>query len=338
MSEYDSPWKEGISVYFREFLRFFYPSIEADIEWERGFEFLDTELQKIKRESETGRKEADRLVKVWRRSGDEQWVLIHVEVQSQSQTEFSERMYIYHNRIFDRYRQSVVSLAILGDEQKSWRPNRYSRELWGCRAVLEWTVVKLIDYTMEELNASRSPLAPIVQAHRTAQIAGKDVRLGYEKKLSLIKSLYSRGYGREDIVQLFRLIDWFISLPLNEEERLWQEILSLEEERKMPYITSVERIGIRKGLEQGLEQGQITKGQEYIIRILEVRFENIPPQLRTLIGLIKEQEVLGTLLVQAVTLQSVEAFLEVASQYVTPDELELARKEQSSDESTDEPS
>ncbi|MCP2730982.1 hypothetical protein [Limnofasciculus baicalensis] len=206
MSEYDSPWKEGISVYFREFLRFFYPSIEADIEWERGFEFLDTELQKIKRESETGRKEADRLVKVWRRSGDEQWVLIHVEVQSQSQTEFSERMYIYHNRIFDRYRQSVVSLAILGDEQKSWRSNRYSRELWGCRAVLEWTVVKLLDYTIEELNASRSPLAPIVQAHRTAQIAGKNVGVGYEKKLSLIKSLYSRGYGREDIVQLFRSI------------------------------------------------------------------------------------------------------------------------------------
>ncbi|MCP2730983.1 hypothetical protein [Limnofasciculus baicalensis] len=106
----------------------------------------------------------------------------------------------------------------------------------------------------------------------------------------------------------------------------------------MPYITSVERIGIRKGLEQGLEQGQITKGQEDIIRILEVRLKNIPPQLRTLIGFIKDQEVLGTLLVQVVTLQSVEAFLEVASQYVTPDELELARKEQSSDESTDEPS
>ena len=106
----------------------------------------------------------------------------------------------------------------------------------------------------------------------------------------------------------------------------------------MPYITSVERLGIRKGLEQGLERGQIIKGQEYIIRILEVRFENIPLSLKTLIGLIKNQEVLGTLLVQAVTLQSVEAFIEVASQYVTPDELELARKEQSSDESTDEPS
>ena len=247
-------------------------------------------------------------------------------------------MYIYHSRIFDRYRRSVVSLGILGDEQKGWRPSRYERELWGCRAILEFPVVKLLDYSMEDLSASRSPLAPIVQAHLSAQIAGKDVRVGYEKKLSLIKSLYERGYGREDIVQLFRLIDWFIGLPSNEEERLWQEIQTLEEEQNMPYITSVERLGIRKGLEQALERKQIIKGQEYIIRILEVRFENIPLSLKTLIGLIKNQEVLGTLLVQAVTLQSVEAFIEVASQYVTPDELELARKEQSSDESTDEPS
>jgi hypothetical protein len=320
MSEYDSPWKEKISVYFREFLHFFYPWIEEDIEWERGIEFLDTELQQIKRETETGRREADRLVKVWRRGGEEQWVLVHVEVQSQSQSEFSERMYIYHSRIFDRYRRSVVSLGILGDEQKNWKPSRYERELWRCRAVLEFPVVKLLDYNMEELAQSRSPLAPIVQAHLSAQIAGKDVRVGYEKKLSLIKSLYSRGYGREDIVQLFRIIDWFIGLPSQEEEELWQEILSLEEDGNMPYITSVERIGIRKGLEQGLEQGVVQGRQSDIIRILEFRLENIPPRLREIIGKIKNEEALGNLLIQAVTIQSLSGFQSVVSQYITDEE------------------
>ena len=225
-------------------------------------------------------------------------------------------MYIYHSRIFDRYRRSVVSLGILGDEQKGWRPSRYERELWGCRAILEFPVVKLLDYSMEDLSASRSPLAPIVQAHLSAQIAGKDVRVGYEKKLSLIKSLYERGYGREDIVQLFRLIDWFIGLPSNEEERLWQEIQTLEEEQNMPYITSVERMGMRKGLEQGLEEGR----QGDIIRILEFRLENIPPELRELIGKIKNEDVLGNLLIQAITIQSVSAFQSVVSQYITEPE------------------
>jgi hypothetical protein len=324
MSEYDSPWKESISLYFREFLSFFYPRIEEDINWERGFEFLDTELQQIKRETETGRRDADKLVKVWRRSGEEEWVLVHVEVQSQRQSEFSERMYLYHSRIFDRYRRSVVSLGILGDEQPGWRPNRYERELWGCRAILEFPVVKLLDYSMDELAQSQNPLAAIVQAHLSAQVAGKDVGVGYESKLSLIKSLYERGYEREDIVQLFRLIDWFIALPKREEDRLWQEIQTLEEERKMPYITSVERIGIRKGQ------------QRSILRILEVRFENIPQKLREAIGKIDNIEVLETLLVQAVTTQSLEAFETVAHQLVTEAGLELKNTEQSSSEEANE--
>lgn len=320
MSEYDSPWKESISLYFRDFLSFFYPRIEEDIDWERGFEFLDTELQQIKRETETGRRDADKLVKVWRRSGEEQWVLVHVEVQSQRQSEFSERMYLYHSRIFDRYRRSVVSLGILGDEQPGWRPSRYERELWGCRAILEFPVVKLLDYSMDELASSQNPLAAIVQAHLSAQVARKDVGVGYESKLSLIKSLYERGYGREDIVQLFRLIDWFIALPKTEEDRLWQEIQTLEEERKMPYITSVERIGIRKG-----QQGSI-------LRILEVRFENIPQKLREEIGKIDNIEVLEALLIQAVTTQSLEAFGTMAHQLVTEAGLELENTEQSSGE------
>ncbi|EDX72922.1 hypothetical protein MC7420_3368 [Coleofasciculus chthonoplastes PCC 7420] len=332
MSEYDSPWKESISLYFREFLSFFYPRIEEDIDWERGFEFLDTELQQIKRETETGRRDADKLVKVWRRSGEEEWVLVHVEVQSQRQSEFSERMYLYHSRIFDRYRRSVVSLGILGDEQPGWRPNRYERELWGCRAILEFPMVKLLDYSMDELARSQNPLAAIVQAHLSAQVAGKDVGVGYESKLSLIKSLYERGYGREDIVQLFRLIDWFIALPKREEERLWQEIQTLEEERKMPYITSIERIGIRKGLEQGLQQAR----QEDIVRILELRFEEIPQKLRGLIGKIEALEVLNTLLVQAVTTQSLEAFESVANQYVTEEGSGLENTDLSSGEEANE--
>ena len=80
MREYDSPWKETIAFYFRDFLLFFFPSIAEDIEWEFGFEFLDTELQKIKRETETGRKAADKLVKVWRKTGEEQWVFLHIEI------------------------------------------------------------------------------------------------------------------------------------------------------------------------------------------------------------------------------------------------------------------
>ena len=60
-ADYDSPWKEAISFYFQPFLAFFFPKVQDAIDWERGYEFLDQEFQKIVREAETGRKTSDRL-------------------------------------------------------------------------------------------------------------------------------------------------------------------------------------------------------------------------------------------------------------------------------------
>ena len=71
----------------------------------------------------------------------------------------------------------------------------------------------------------------------------------------MVRRLYERGYGREDVINLFRFIDWIMRLPEDKEEDFWQEIRQHEEEKNMPYVTSVEKIGIRKGIEQGIQQG-----------------------------------------------------------------------------------
>jgi hypothetical protein len=93
--EYDSPWKEAIERYFEAFIAFFFPAAHAGIDWSRGYEFLDTELQQVVRDAELGRRLADKLVRVWRRDGEEAWVLIHVEVQGQPDEAFPQRMYVY---------------------------------------------------------------------------------------------------------------------------------------------------------------------------------------------------------------------------------------------------
>jgi len=110
---------------------------------------------------------ADKLFKVWRLDGEEAWVLIHVEVQNQAEEQFGERMYVYHYRIFDRFRRPVVSLAVLGDEQRGWRPAHFGYSLWGCSMRLEFPVVKLLDYAdrVAELEAERNPFAAVVLAH-----------------------------------------------------------------------------------------------------------------------------------------------------------------------------
>jgi hypothetical protein len=70
-------------------------------------------------------------------------------------------------------------------------------------------------------------------------------------KLAITRQLYEQ----EDVINLFGFIDWVMSLPEELDQQFWQEVRNLEEERRMPYLTSVEKIGINKGFRRGLLEG-----------------------------------------------------------------------------------
>ena len=127
-NDYDGPWKEILEAYFEECMIFFFPDVHAEIDWRKGYEFLDKELQQISREAETGRRIADKLVKVWSNQGEQIWILIHIEVQNQPETGFEQRMYIYNARLQDLFGRPVASFAILSDASSNWRPHTYGLE------------------------------------------------------------------------------------------------------------------------------------------------------------------------------------------------------------------
>ncbi len=254
--DYDSPWKDIIEDYFEDFVRFFFPNIHAEIDWSRGYEFLDQQLSQVVRDAELGKRLADKLVKVWRLTGQEAWVLLHVEVQNQEEGEFGNRVFTYFYRLKDRYSVPIVSMVILGDERSSWRPNTYAQSLWGCSVSFEFPIVKLSDYASRwtELEESRNPFAIAVMAHLKTKETRKDMTLRKEWKFKLTRMLYERDYDRQDILNIFRFLDWLLELPESLKQGFEDDLQRYEQERQMPYVTSIERTGIAKGLEQGLER------------------------------------------------------------------------------------
>ena len=108
MADYDSPWKEALDLFFEAFLQLFFPQTHADIDWGRPCESLDKELQQIAPEAVIGRRYVDKLVKVWLKNGEEQWVLIHVDVQMADEADFPRRMYVYNCRIFVLYNSNTI--------------------------------------------------------------------------------------------------------------------------------------------------------------------------------------------------------------------------------------
>jgi flagellar biosynthesis/type III secretory pathway protein FliH len=323
-SDQDSPWKDILERYFQEFMAFFFPRAHGEIDWSRGHEFLDKEFQRIVRDATLGRRLLDKLVKVHLSDGLEAWVLVHVEVQGWEDRDFAKRMFVYHYRIFDRYDRRVASLAILADEEPDWRPSSYGYDLWDCSVEVKFPAIKLLDYAPEwsSLVENPNPFAVITMAHLKTQATRRDDRERLRWKLTLVKMLYQRGYKKQDILELFRFIDWLLTLPEDLEESFSKALSEYEEEKKMPYVTSVERLGIKKGLKEGLQRGlqkglqkglqrgMLQNAQQSVIEILETRFETVPDTLARSIEAIEDLAILQRLLKRAVVAASLDEFQE----------------------------
>jgi hypothetical protein len=254
--DYDSPWKEALDAYFRPFLALFLPAAHAEIDWSRGSELLDHELRQVVPKAALGKRRVDHLVKVWLNSGQERWVLVHVEVQTSWDRDFARRMYTYNYRPFDKYNNNVASLAVLGDDNPRWRPNQIWFTRWGTQTGIRFPVVKLLAYRerWETLQESRNPFAMVVLAHWIARRRREDLHARYAAKIKLIKGLYERGWAAEELRRIFRVIDWMVNLPKPLEVDFAHEINQYEEERHMPYITTPERIGREEGRAEGLQR------------------------------------------------------------------------------------
>ncbi|WP_084639826.1 hypothetical protein, partial [Geitlerinema sp. PCC 9228] len=239
-NEYDSPWKEALDLYFPEFLHLLYPHVYQDIDWSQGYEFLDIELQKVVRDAELGKRLADKLVKVSKNNGEPTLCFVHIEVQGQYDRHFAQRMFVYNYRIYDRYEQPVNSFAILADENPQWRPQEFGYGDWVSYMGLRFQPLKLRDYRQqkEQLMASSNPFAVFILAYLAASETKNNYQQRFQQKWILVRGLYERGYTREQILELFRLIDWVLSLPEALAQEFDQQLTNYEEEQRMPYITS----------------------------------------------------------------------------------------------------
>lgn len=312
--QYDSPWKEAIEEYFPDCLAFFFPTIAADIEWSKGYEFLDKELEKVVRQALVTEQHVDKLVKVYRLSGEETWVLLHIDVQSQHETAFATRMFQYNYRLFDRYKQPVVTLVIYGDDLKKWRPKKYERQLWGFEIRMTFPTVKLLDYDLEALEQSDNPFAIVVLAHRYTKATKHQPDERFAIKWRLTRMLYERGYNRKQVLSLYRYIDWLMALPPVLEQKLNQTIGEYEETNKMTFMIYRER----KGYERGLERGLLQNARETVVELLQVRFGELPETLVEAIMVLDERPRLKVLHRMAITIDSVAAFEQLMAKQEQP--------------------
>ena len=308
-ANYDETWKEAIGDYFEPFLRFFYPGIHQQINWNLTPVSLDKELEQITASAETEKRYADKLFQVWLLDNQEVWILIHVEVQSQYDKEFGQRMFIYNYRAFDLYHKPVISLAILGDESKSWRPNSYEYGLGESEVRIKFSIVKLLDYQWDDLAQSQNIFAIVVMAHLKTKATNSNLTEREQWKWTLTRLLYEKGYNRQEIADLYKVIDLMMALPEELQFSFEEKLTQYQEERTMPLLTNIERRALARGAKETYQQN--------IFDLLENRFGTLPESLVTSIKQIDDMTVLKQLLLQTISVNSVEEFQQIIDSNLT---------------------
>ena len=134
---------------------------------------------------------------------------------------------------------------------------------------LNFFTTKLLDYANNRdlLEQTDNPFGIITLAQLAALKTRKNVEERYQIKFALTRRLYEKGLGRDAILNLYRFVDWVLSLPKNLDIRYHENVKQLQGERSMEYITSAERIGMAKGILQG--------EHKLLIRQLKKKFPSI---------------------------------------------------------------
>ncbi len=281
----DSPWKEALEHYLEPFLLLLFPGLHAEIDFTRGWVSLDAELQQVVRDADAGRRLADKLFRVWLRSGEEAWVLIHIEVQGQVDPGLGERIFTYRYRIFDRHRRPITNLVVLADDRPDWRPSTYEEAFGGSRLTLVFPTAKLLDWADREaaLLADPNPIAVVVLGHLASLRTRGDPQARLRSRWTLVRSLYER-FGREDVLELFRFLEWLLALPDELEQELERRVIAMEEERAVPYVTSIERRALVRGR------------QASVLTALETRFGVVPAEVIERVQSVADEAALDALL------------------------------------------
>lgn len=263
-------------------MAFYFPEAAAGIDWPAGHAFLDKELHQVVRDAASGKRYVDVLVRVRGVRGEQRLLYVHVEVQTQRDASFAQRMFTYHRRLIDRWGEAVASFAVLADSSLRWRPAQYRLEVLGCEHVFRFPVAKLLDHEprLNELKREGNPFALVTAAHLSALRTRGDAPRRYAAKRELVRLLYTQGWNRQRVIDLFTIIDWMLALPKPLERLVWQDIEEIERKAQMKYVTSVERLAIERGLEQGMAKGMakgIAEGRiETLTRQLTRRFGPLP--------------------------------------------------------------
>ncbi|WP_295578279.1 DUF4351 domain-containing protein [uncultured Lamprocystis sp.] len=212
------------------------------------------------------------------RSSPQPTVLIHIEVQGKAGARFSHRMFQYYYRIHEHYPEiELITLAVITNQRARAAHGVYARERDGFGVRFCYRVHHLQQWADQlavlKARVATNPFAVVALAQLAAHRRSSDPERKASKR-EIIWLLYDSGYGRDEILALLRFIDRMLRLPPTLEQELRSELIALEEQKKMSYVMSIERMAEERGEARGEQRGEA----RMLTRQLTLKFGPLSPE------------------------------------------------------------
>ncbi|MEY4902659.1 MAG: hypothetical protein RLZZ292_474 [Bacteroidota bacterium] len=227
---FDGTWKTITGELISDFLLFFFPDLYKDIDFAYEPEFLEQEFFQIVEDLST-KNITDKLVKLRLNSGEERWIFIHIEFQTEG--DIRERMFTYYRRILDRYGKEITALVIYTGASTPKKHDRYeSIPKYGTGVIYFFNSYIVSKQVEEDLLQDNNPFSIVVLAN----LYVNKTKRNFKKRLKFKENLYElaqkRGYSFEKTAQLFIFVKELMRLTPDLEEEYNDFIITQQKNKK----------------------------------------------------------------------------------------------------------
>jgi predicted transposase YdaD len=196
----------------------------------------------------------------------------HVEHQAQPQANFSQRMFRYFARLYEKHGLPVYPVALFSYESPQRLEPASHRVEFPAWVVLEFNyrVIQLNQLHWRDFVRKPNPVAAALMARM--QIRPEERK---RVKFECLRLLMTLRLDRARMQLIAGFVDNYLRLSREEERWVKEEMLSLDPaERKdvMEITTSWEEAGRQEGLQQGRQEGELS----LLLRLLTRRVGALP--------------------------------------------------------------
>ena len=253
----DQLFKELLQGFLSDFMELFFPDVHKRLNFFK-ITFLDKE---VFTDFPTGeRRYPDVVAQIETTDGEIEFILLHIEVQTERDREVPFRMFEYYITLHLRYRQPIFPIVLyLAPGTKGMTREVYSKHLFG----EEWLRFQYAVVGVPDMGEVECPphLAAFASAMRAWMRSSNPDRVS--RKIDCIRPIFASELDDAKKYLLLCVVDQALRLPSLEDQYVREAITSEfgKEPEKMKIMNLWERFGYEKGQEEGLEKG-LEKGLE----------------------------------------------------------------------------